>query len=216
MATRGVSLPEYARPDQAADGPPTEALFAGRLEAEARLTVALGPDDRRRWTEGGLPLIVYSDFECRDCRRLHVALRALPPSLIERIDYSRRHFPMRSSRPGAIRRALAAEAAAAQDRFWEMSDRLLGMDDVGEPGLDSIYRFAEQLELDMERFRDDVDERRYLDRIWSDLRTGRDSGVTGTPGVYMAGRRYRVLPLDREKLERDLTLAVDHFGPFEH
>lgn len=150
-------------------------------------------------------MTVYADFDCSDCRRFRDVLGEIPGAIWGRIRYLHRHFPMVSSRPRAMQAALAAEAAAAQGRFWPIFDRLFDAGRDREPG--SIYRHAEEVGLDVDRFRSDVEGRVYLDRIWEDLRSGRTSGVTGTPAVFVEGRRYQ-WPDRAETLTADLDRVL--------
>ena len=79
-----------------------------------------------------------------------------------------RHFPIRRSHPQAQLAAEAAEAAGQQGKFWEMHDILFERQDEwsGESGAkDNFVAYAEQLELDVERFESDVKDSRIADRI---------------------------------------------------
>jgi protein-disulfide isomerase len=88
------------------------------------------------------PLIIeYADFECPFCAALSAELAGRP---VRRVF---RHFPVRSSHPRAWPAACAAEAAAMQDRFWEMHDLLFG--DQGRLEDPHLWAYAERLELDL-------------------------------------------------------------------
>lgn len=180
-----------------------ERPLSGRLDTEATLRPPVGPRDRIRGTGDGPVVTVYADFDCAACRTFYGLLVQVPPEVRDRFRYAHRHFPMTSSRPRAMQSALAAEAAAEQGRFWDMFDLLIDAHGRGEREPGSVFRHAEELGLDMERFRSDVEGRTRLDRIWEDLRSGRTSGVTGTPAVFIEGRTYE-WPGTSEELERDL------------
>jgi protein-disulfide isomerase len=101
--------------------------------------------------------------------------------------------------------AEAAEAAAAQGRFWEMHDRLLDRQDELSP-ID-LYRHAEALGLDLERFKEDVWRRRHAARVGEDVQSADASGVSGTPTFFINGRRHQGV-YDIDTLTRALKNAA--------
>jgi protein-disulfide isomerase len=121
-------------------------------------------------------LIVYADFECPFCAALE--LRLAGPGL--RVAF--RHFPVRSSHPRAWAAACAAEAAAAQDRFWEMHDSLFA--DQARLEDPHLWRRAEELGLDLERFDAERRSDAVHDRVKRDFRSGVRAGVVTTPTVF--------------------------------
>src|SRR6185369_9961065 len=137
---------------------------------------------------GAVKVLIYTDFLCPYCRRLRTVMKQLRQSLDERLAYVFRHFPNERAHPGAEFIARAAEAAAKQDRFWEMHDWLYSQ----QPPIarESVLAFAGSLGLDIERFRRDLDDDEVWQRVRDDIEEGRRNGVTGTPTVYIDGMRY--------------------------
>jgi NhaA family Na+:H+ antiporter len=84
--------------------------------------------------------------------------------------------------------AEAAEAAGAQGKFWEMQELLL----EHQEALDEthLHEYAAELDLDLARFKSDLDERVYADRVKDDFQSGIRSGVNGTPSFFINGVRY--------------------------
>ena len=103
--------------------------------------------------------------------------------------YVWRHLPLSDVHPNAERAPEASEAAAAQDAFWAMHDLLLEHQPALQPA--DLMRNAAQLELDVERFTDDLRERSGLGRISEDVDGADLSGVSGTPTFFINGRRHR-------------------------
>jgi protein-disulfide isomerase len=54
----------------------------------------------------------------------------------------------------------------------------------------SLKTYAEQLDLDMERFTKALRTRKYAPRIANDVEEADESGVTGTPTFFINGRRH--------------------------
>jgi protein-disulfide isomerase len=83
---------------------------------------------------------------------------------------------------------MASEAAAAQDAFWEMHDLLLERQDALLAR--DLIRYADELGLDVERFRDDLRKNFGTDRVAEDVDSADLSGVSGTPTFFVNGRRH--------------------------
>ncbi len=143
---------------------------------------AEGPADAR------VTLVEYGDYECPACGEAHPAIKAAQRAFGPNLRYVFRHFPLRSSHPHALEAAKAAEAAAAQGRFWEMHDRLFTHQT--ELDREALLRHARKVGLDLERFQRDLDGREAETRIREDLVSGGQSGVRGTPALYVNGERY--------------------------
>jgi protein-disulfide isomerase len=98
-----------------------------------------------------------------------------------------RNFPITQLHPHAEQAAEAAEAAAAQGKFWEMYELLL--QPSSSLDLDSLLSRARDLGLDTDRFRREVTGRAYAARIEGDVREGLRNGVNATPKFYVDGER---------------------------
>ncbi|MGH2876605.1 MAG: DsbA family protein [Solirubrobacteraceae bacterium] len=132
--------------------------------------------DHQRGPEGAPLVIVYADFECPYCAAQELRLRALPVRVVFR------HFPVRSSHPRAWPAACAAEAAALQDRFWEMHDALF--EDQGRLEDPHLWERARGLGMDLERFEADRRGEPVRERVAGDFRSGVRAGVVTTPTLF--------------------------------
>ena len=142
---------------------------------------AVGPAD------APITLLEYVDFECPFCAMALPAVREVRRRLGDRLRFVVRHFP-RPEHPHARRAAEAAEAAAAQGRFWEMHDLLLEHQQaLEEPDL---VEYAARVDLDVERFRRELAEDAYHDRVQEDVLSAIHSGARGTPPFFINGVRH--------------------------
>jgi len=160
---------------------------------------ALGPAD------APVAVVEYGDYECPFCRGaardVHRMLDLYPGS----IRFAFRNFPIVQLHPHAEQAAQAAEAAAAQGKFWEMYELLL--EPASSLDFDSLLARARDLGLDIDQFRQDVTGRAYAARIESDMREGLRNGVNATPKFYVDGERIDgKFPL--EGLEDAIRAAV--------
>jgi protein-disulfide isomerase len=141
-----------------------------------------GPDDAL------VTLVEYGDFECPYCGQAESVVRELVASFGDDIRYVWRHLPLNDVHTNAQLAAEASEAAAAQGKFWEIYDKLLSHQDDLEPK--DISRYARELDLDMDRFLDEMHDHEYAPRIAEDVSSADASGVSGTPTFFINGRRH--------------------------
>jgi protein-disulfide isomerase len=99
-----------------------------------------------------------------------------------------RNFPLSEVHPHAFQAAEAAESAAAQDRFWEMHDRLYENQQRLEK--DDLLAHARTLGLDVARIETEHEDPAYEPRIRNDVLSGVRSGVNGTPTFFINGLRH--------------------------
>src|SRR3954447_767175 len=142
-----------------------------------------GPDD------APVTLVEYGDYECPYCGRAEAVIRELLDEFGDDLRYVWRHLPLNDVHPNAQNAAEAAEAAAVQGAFWEMHDKLIhNQDQLGAPDPEG---HAGELGLDVGRFRDEMQRRVYAARVAEDVSSADASGVGGTPGFFINGRRHR-------------------------
>jgi protein-disulfide isomerase len=152
-----------------------------------------------------LTLVQYGDYECPYTRQSTTIVRALQAQLGERLRFVFRNFPLIEIQPHALHAAEAAEAAAAQDKFWEMHDYIFHHQHTLEDA--DLLRFAEAVGLNQAQFQHDMQERHYLNRIEADLASGDQSGVAGTPTFFINGIRYDA-SWEQETLLAALTQSI--------
>jgi protein-disulfide isomerase len=149
-------------------------------------------DPRRDHIRGAqdapITLVEYGDFQCRFCRRAEGVVRKLLQTSGGELRLVWRHLPLPLLHPDAQLAAEAAEAAGQQGAFWEMHDTLLARQ-LQLRHMD-LVRYAKDLELDIEPFRDALSRHRYAERIAEDVASAEASGVTGTPAFFINGERH--------------------------
>ena len=119
-------------------------------------------------------MIVYGDYECPYCAKLHAELTGATVVF--------RHFPVVSKHPRSKVLAQAAEAAALQGRFWDFHDSLYA--DQGRLDPPHLWERCERLGMDVERFEADRRSHAVEERVQRDFRSGIRAGVTNTPAVF--------------------------------
>ena len=143
-------------------------------------------DHMRGPRDAEITVIEFGDFECPYCGQAEPVVRELLANTGVR--YVWRHLPLSDVHPQAAFAAEAAEAAAAQGRFWEMHDLLLSRQNALGPK--DLMRYADELGLDVERFHDDLQRHAHEARVAQDVESADLSGVSGTPTFFINGQRH--------------------------
>jgi protein-disulfide isomerase len=157
--------------------------------ASRRLLVDVSERDHIRGPASAeVTVVEYGDYECPHCGRLYHVLDAVESHMGRRLRLVYRHFPLGIVHPHARLAAEAAEAAAAQGKFWEMHACLFEHQQALSRSV--IVACAEALELDMARFTLELDQHVHGERVWTDLMGGVRSGVNATPTLFVNGVRH--------------------------
>jgi Na+/H+ antiporter NhaA len=138
--------------------------------------------------EAPVTLVEYGDFQCPYCGLAEPVVRELLAGFGD-LRYVWRHLPLSDVHPNAQLAAEAAEAAAAQGRFWEMHDVLLQHQDALRPP--DLTRYAAELRLDVDRFTDELRRHIWAGRVAEDVDSADLSVVSGTPTFFVNGVRHQ-------------------------
>ncbi|MFJ2645528.1 Na+/H+ antiporter NhaA [Streptomyces sp. NPDC087420] len=162
----------------------------GTSEQIVDLAVPVDPDrDKVRGPrDAPVTVVEYGDFECPYCGRAESVIRDLLADFGD-VRYVWRHLPLTDVHPQAQLASEASEAAAEQGAFWEMHDVLLDHQEALRP--QDLHRYAEELGLDVERFRKHLRKHMGAARVGEDVDSADLSGVSGTPTFFINGRRHR-------------------------
>jgi protein-disulfide isomerase len=153
----------------------------------------------------------FGDFECLPCSLLWPVLTKLEEEYGDRLVVVFREHPLRMHRyaPDAAR---AAEAAGLQGKFWEMHDALYRNRATWVPAdyvRPYLNDYARELQLDVDRFKEDMDGAQVTARLAADWSRGDSLGIDRTPVVFVNG--VKVLPPEHN--EKGLRAAIDKVLP---
>jgi protein-disulfide isomerase len=155
----------------------------------SRLRPAVSESDHRAGPEDApVTLVEYGDYECPHCGRAYPIVHELQRRMGRRLRFVFRNFPLAEIHPHALRAAEAAEAAAAQGKFWEMHDAIF--EHQAHLTDADLLRYATVLGVDAVKMKADLAAGTYLDHVQADFTSGVRSGVNGTPTFFINGTRY--------------------------
>jgi protein-disulfide isomerase len=163
-----------ARPDRPRRPDPAE-----EYEVEVGQAPVRGNED------AAVTIVEWSDFQCPFCNRAMPTLAKIEEEYGDDVRIVFKHLPL-SIHPQAPAAHAAAEAAHRQGKFWEMHDRIFENQRDLKPS--TFERYAEEIGLDVDRFRKDVASADVKKRIDDDMRQGSKLGVSGTPAFFINGR----------------------------
>lgn len=152
-----------------------------------------------------LTLLEYGDYECPACIQAEPLMQHLVETYRGRLRFVFRHFPLMEVHPHAELAAEAAEAAAAQGRFWPMHHLLFAQPHHLTPA--ALTGYARTIGLDMNRFDAEMADHIYTQRVQEHRRAGERSGLRSTPAFFLNGQAVDV-SYGFEKLDEAVQAAL--------
>jgi len=169
---------------------PTPATSA---EAESILTIA--QDDHMKGnSDAKVTLIEYLDFECEACGAYYPLIKQLGTEFPNDLRIVTRYFPLPGHK-NSMTAAIAVEAASKQGKYWEMHDKLFetqetwGNKQMPTPQVFEAY--AQQIGLDMEKFKADVADPSTKARVQRDFDNSEKLGNNSTPSLFVQGKKIQ-------------------------
>jgi protein-disulfide isomerase len=150
--------------------------------------VNIGSDHIRGSINAPITIVEYGDYECPYTGMAYPIVHDIMKQFGDQLYFVFRNFPLNDIHPHAQHASEAAEAAAAQDKFWQMHDYLF----EHQKALDDnhLLEYAKKIGLDIDRFKKEMSKHVYAPLINKSLKSGIDSGVEGTPTFFVNGVRY--------------------------
>src|SRR6185369_5944088 len=120
-------------------------------------------------------LVEFGDFQCPACGASYPVVTQILNNYQGKVNFAFRNFPLPSLHKNAQIGAEAAEAAGAQNKFFEMYDALYQNQqewgDSNKP-MDYFEKYAKTVGLDVEKFKSDVTAKKYESKIQNDINDG--------------------------------------------
>jgi protein-disulfide isomerase len=150
------------------------------------LAVAPQPTDHAQGPEHArITVVEYGDFECPSCKVAATTPMLLMERFPNQVRFIFRHFPVVEVHPHALLAAEAAEAAAAQGKFWPMYHMLF--DNQAHLAEKHLLRYAGEVGLDMTRYVAEMDDHVYLQKVREHMDGARRSHIRSTPTFFING-----------------------------
>jgi protein-disulfide isomerase len=181
---------------------PTPAQAPGQVKQ-----VAIGSAPVRGPANAPVTIVEFSDFQCPFCGRAANTLKSVEAQYKGKVKVVFKNEPL-SIHPNARPAAIAALAARDQGKFWEMHDVLF----ANQRTLDraSLEKYAQDLHLDMAKFRAALDGNQYASYLQADQAQASQLGVRATPTFFVNGQQLVGPTPDQLRAAIDAELAKAH------
>ena len=139
-----------------------------------------------------ITLIEFGDYQCHFCNvYYHNTEHKILKEYVDtgKVNIIFKDYPIIG--PDSTIAALGAQCAGEQGKFWEYHNTLYNNwdgENNGWAGQENIFRFAEQVELNMDKFIECNLNKRYEQKISNSSNDARALGITGTPAFYVISK----------------------------
>lgn len=155
----------------------------------------------------GIKLVEYGDYQCPGCGEFYQTVKEVAAKYNKQVVFQFRNLPLTSLHPNTFAASRAAEAAAMQDKFWQMHDALYDQNQVyyksngaattwvsAKDPIPFFNDMAKQLGLNMTKFKSDFSSTKVNNLINADVAAflhtsyaGGDQSKEATPTFFLNG-----------------------------
>lgn len=136
-----------------------------------------------------ITIIEFGDYQCTFCHKFHDS--SLGTIKQEYIDTGKanlvfRDFPLNG--PDSVLAAEASHCAKDQGKFWEYHDQIYqnwAGENTGWVNRKSLDKFAQTVELDLEKFNSCLDSAKYRQSVLNTYNFGQKIGINATPSFLI-------------------------------
>ncbi|MBI4773171.1 MAG: thioredoxin domain-containing protein [Deltaproteobacteria bacterium] len=130
-------------------------------------------------------ITIFTDYQCPYCARLEPLISQVLAKYPNQVKYVNKNFPL-SNHKFARNAAIAALAAARQDKFWEIHHKLY--ENMNALGDEKIRQIAVELGVNIEQWEKDMADPAIGNLVTRDMVDAQRAGVRGTPSIYINGK----------------------------
>lgn len=142
-------------------------------------------------------VVEFGDYQCPACAAAEPTVEALIQKYKgQSVNFAFRNFPLPQHQNAQIT-SEAAEAAGAQGKFWEMHNKLYATQNdwaQSTQPMDMLITYAQELKLDVNKFKAEVEQNKYRDIIQADSNDGTALGINATPTFFINGEKVVGVP----------------------
>jgi protein-disulfide isomerase len=132
-------------------------------------------------------LALFSDFQCPFCSQVGGLVDQVLKAYPKEVKFVYKEFPLVTIHQNAMPAARAAVAAGKQGKFWEMHDKLFANQRALQA--DNLKQYAKDIGLDAAKFEQDLASPDAQKEIDEDVKLAQQSQVSGTPTLFLNGKR---------------------------
>ena len=136
-----------------------------------------------------ITILEWGDYQCTFCYKFHQnTLDIINEDFIKtgKVKFIFKDFPLNG--PDSKLAAEASYCAQDQEKYWKYHDELYknwGGERTGWITRDSLTKFAETVDLDIEKFNKCLDDHKYENKVNSLYAFGKEIGIDATPSFLV-------------------------------
>src|SRR3989338_5392999 len=134
-------------------------------------------------------LVEFSDFQCPACKSFEPVVEEVINKYSDRLRFVYRHYPL-PQHDLAFKAAQASQAADLQGKFWEYKKEVFAIQENLKEG--SFEEIAQKLGLDLEKFRNDLNDEKTAKKVQQDLSDAKALNLNGTPSFFVNGEKIEL------------------------
>lgn len=150
-------------------------------------------------------IVEFSDYQCPFCSQAEPLVEQVLQAYPKDVKRVYKQFPLTSIHPNALPAAKAAVAAGKQGKFWEMHAKLFGNQRELSP--ENYEKWAGEIGLNLDKFKKDMASPDVQAQIDKDGQEARTADVTGTPTIFVNGKRLQQRSMEGFKAVIDAALG---------
>jgi protein-disulfide isomerase len=150
--------------------------------------IKIGQSPVRGAKDAKVTLIEFSDFQCPYSKRAQPLIEKLLEAYPDDLKHVYKNFPLRFHKE-AMPAAKACLAAGLQGKFWEMEEIIFeNPKDLQDKDL---KKYANKIGLDPQQFERDFNGEEVDKLVQEDIAEAKKAKVTGTPTLFLNGKRVQ-------------------------
>jgi protein-disulfide isomerase len=195
--------PNYIQKDGSGSGdaPPTLSTKIHNIPVNMSAYSGYGEDFRKGSDQAKVTIVEFADMECPACARVSRTINDIAKKYGSRVNVVFKNYPLDRKCNGGISSdfhkhacdmAILARCAGQKGKFWQYHDTAFANQRDLDKGVPE--KWAKVIGLSSAEIKDCLANKGIVDKIKDDIRLGNDVGVTGTPSIYINGRKLLAPP----------------------
>jgi protein-disulfide isomerase len=149
-------------------------------------------------------LVEFSDYQCPFCAQSEGLVSELLTAYPNDLRLVMKQMPLTQIHANAMNASKAAVAAGKQGKFWEMHEEMFKNNRALT--VDDLKKYAQKHELDVARFESDMNSPETAKTIEEEMAHARAADVSGTPTLFINGKRVMTRTVEGMKAMIDAEL----------
>ena len=165
--------------------------------------IKIGESPVRGAKDAKITIVEFSDFQCPYSKRTQPLIETLLKAYPDDLQHVYKNFPLRFHKE-AMPAAKACLAAGLQGKFWEMEAIIF--ENPKKLQDEDLKKYAKKIGLDVQQFEKDYSSEAVDKLVQEDMAEAKKVKVTGTPTLFLNGKRVQNRSEEAMKKEIDTLL----------